>query len=725
MKLRTRLITVILGLAVFVIAGFSLFVYWRSSTLQTEAAMENAQNLAGKHAGEMQVYFETYLETARTLAKIMDSYDAFVLEDRRYNYDSILLSLMESNAHFLGIWSCWQPDVLDGRDSQFAGTDRSDSTGRYLPYYTRENNRIVRKVMSGYRELLENNREEGILDPEFRNTGGARQLVTSVFAPIRREGRILGFVGIDIDISGLQEPISRIKPYETGVAAVFSSGGIVAAHFDPARVGRQMRETEKDMNGRFNDAVADAVNNGQEYAYMVYSPQMGTDIRVIATPITIGSSGTPWSMLVGIPMDKVLAPVHRMLRFIIGIGIAAVMLFAAAILLVAAGITRPIRATADMLKDISQGEGDLTKRLQAGRKDEIGDMAEHFNLTLDKISRLIAVIRDQSINLSAIGTELSSNMTETAAAVNEISANVESVKNQVISQTAGVTQTGATMEQITRSLDRLNGQIENQASSVTESSSAVEQMLANIASVTRTLVKNAENVEDLALAAEKGQHDLQLVVGDIREIAGESEELLVINGVMQNIASQTNLLSMNAAIEAAHAGEAGKGFAVVADEIRKLAESSGEQSRTTSGVLKKIKDSMDRITLSMEDVLMKFEAIHRDVRTVADQESAIRNAMEEQSAGSKQVLLAVTNMNTITQEVRNSSGEMLTGSMEVINESRNLDRITQEIAGSMNEMASGSRQITIAVNRINDITLENKQRIDTLTEEVGKFKIEG
>jgi methyl-accepting chemotaxis protein len=249
-------------------------------------------------------------------------------------------------------------------------------------------------------------------------------------------------------------------------------------------------------------------------------------------------------------------------------------------------------------------------------------------------------------------------------------------------------------------------------------------MLANIQSVTQTLVKNGENVKELIDASEMGRGGLQEVATDIQEISKESEGLLEINAVMENIASQTNLLSMNAAIEAAHAGEAGKGFAVVADEIRKLAENSGEQSKTISTVLKKIKDSIDKITKSTDAVLNKFEAIDGGVKTVSDQEENIRNAMEEQNAGGQQILEAIGRLNEITQMVKGGSAEMLEGSKEVSHESKNLELVTQEITNGMNEMAGGADQINGAVEHINVISGKNKENINTLVEAVSRFKVE-
>jgi len=223
------------------------------------------------------------------------------------------------------------------------------------------------------------------------------------------------------------------------------------------------------------------------------------------------------------------------------------------------------------------------------------------------------------------------------------------------------------MQQNIKSMsEELNAHVSEQAVAVTQSSNAIEKMIASIQSVTNTLHKNAESVKELQEASEIGHTGLSGVAADIQEITRESESLMEINSVIQSIASQTNLLSMNAAIEAAHAGESGKGFAVVADEIRKLAESSSAQSKTISTVLKKIKTSIDTITKSIEDVLRNFEAIGEGVKTVAEQDKNILNAMEEQGQESKQIRQAVERVNELTQGIKAESNQMVESSRKAL-----------------------------------------------------------
>ena len=385
-------------------------------------------------------------------------------------------------------------------------------------------------------------------------------------------------------------------------------------------------------------------------------------------------------------------------------------------------LKRRIGNITEVMNDV--GKGNLTRSIAVASNDEIGTMARNFNITAEHLKQLVVTIKNEAKMLYEIGVDLSGNMHETTATVKDIVLNIQGVKGQAVNQGASVTETKATMEAITKNINKLNTYIESQSASVTQSSASIEQMLANIKSVTDTLIKNSDNVTALQGASEVGRNGLQEVSVDIREIARESEGLLEINAVMKNIASQTNLLSMNAAIEAAHAGDAGKGFAVVADEIRKLAENSGEQSKTIGSVLKKIKGSIDKITISTDNVLQRFEAIDTGIKTVAQQEENIRRSMEEQAQGSKQILETIGHLNVITHHVKTGSNDMLGGAKEVIQESKSLEKVAGEITGSMNKMATSADQVKSTISLVNDISEKNRESVNLLIKDVSRFNVE-
>jgi methyl-accepting chemotaxis protein len=441
-------------------------------------------------------------------------------------------------------------------------------------------------------------------------------------------------------------------------------------------------------------------------------------------PFNIGNSDNGWTIMIASADSYILAEVNAMTKFTFLLALVALAAAGIIVFIALSYVTKPIVTVTNTLKDISEGDGDLTQTIPEKGNDEIADLSRYFNRTLAKIRNLVVTIKEQTVELFNTGNELTGNMTETASAINEITANIRNIKGRVTNQSASVGQTNATMGQISTNIDKLDQYIEHQTSSVSQSSSAVEEMLANINSVTQTLVKNGKSVNELSAASEVGRMDLQKVAEDILEIAKDSQGLLEINRVMKNIAAQTNLLSVNAAIEAAHAGEAGKGFAVGAGEICKLAESSSMQSETISTILKKIKASIDEISESAGAVLARFEAIDSSVKTVSVQEANIRDAMEEQNQGSKQILEAISNLNDITRQVKGGSTEMLEGSREIIQESKNLEMTTEEIYGGMNEMAIGAEQINAAVTRVNEICALNKQNIDLLVQGVSLFKVE-
>ena len=272
-------------------------------------------------------------------------------------------------------------------------------------------------------------------------------------------------------------------------------------------------------------------------------------------------------------------------------------------------------------------------------------------------------------------------------------------------------------------INKLSDSITVQSNSVDTSSAAVEEMVANIRSVTDILEKNTTSVNSLGNESEMARSKVEKAVQLSSVILDHSSGLLEASSIIQSVAQQTNLLAMNAAIEAAHAGESGKGFAVVADEIRKLAEKSNTQGKSIKTQLQELQNAINDVVNNTKEVEQQFGVIFNLTSTVKDQENVIKNAMEEQTEGGTQVLQAISEIKDTTEAVKNGSIELLEGGKQVGEEMKILSGVTAEINGAMNEIASGTEQINNVVSTINGASAANKVNVDSLSKEINKFKI--
>jgi len=682
MKLRGKIVFLI-ALTAFITFSVSIAVMTtKTHRMAKDEALAKGTEMAHRYANKVKVILEEPMEGSKALAyAFMGMKKTDKMPDREV-LTNLLKGLVENDTNLESLWACFEPDALDGRDAEYAGTAHHDDTGRYIPYIFRTGGALTVDQLRDYTIPETNNyyvipQRSGkayITPPTVYHIGetGMDVVLTSMVTPVKHGEKTIGVVGLDIELKALSDLVATIKPYGTGSAAIVANNGTFAAHVDKERIGKPMG-----AKGQWANAM-EAVRAGKSYTFTDHSEALGTETRRILVPIEVGTTGRPWSFLVTLPMDKVMENAKHILLTNITIGIISFLIFVAVAWAIANSIVARIKENALMMNDIAEGEGDLTQLLQVRSTDEIGELSSGFNRFMEKLQTLI---RDVAAGVSS---------------VNEASTGLLSISEE-LAQSAGNTSSRATrVDQASRDMsDRLSGvaaAIEQASANIAMVATATEEMSATIGEI----AKNTETARGISATALERTHDTSREMAALQSAA---EEIGKVTESITDISEQTNLLALNATIEAARAGEAGKGFAVVAHEIKELAAQTADATLGIKSIVASVQSTATASTTGMQEITTVIGEVNDIVATIA-------GAVEEQSAATSEIAenvnqasQGITEVNENAAGCSSMAGDIGTAIVDVNSGAEGVTRIGESLQASARDMQDMAGQLGSLVGR--------------------------
>ncbi len=660
-----------------------------------DSAKQSVFSSARGNADRISVVISRALDTARTLANAFSTIKSAHAVLTRQTVDSILRSTLERNAEFLGVYTAWEPDTFDGQDRKYVNSPGTDSSGRYVPYWSRnKEGSVIVEPLVGYEDATRNEtgsrkgeyyllprdtKRECIIEPYIYPVQGKLTLMTSLVVPVMVGNTHYGLAGVDLSLDFLQSLVDKEDIFnKKGKIFIVSHKGLVAAASgNPGLIGKPLNAAFGSDSVEYLEAVQGAKDMVKE----------GKGMVTVIAPITLGQTGTPWSVIIEVPEKEVLSKASTMMWRQIILGV----LFAAGVLIglwaIAGAIARPIGRTVQIAELIARGDiADAKQAIPAIEKDLAASRTaagSHADAALyqDETGQLGNAISTMTSNLASLLEQVQKSCAQLVSASIEIAATSN--------------QQEATVGEFETSTARILAAVEGIAT--------MRQELA------RTM-ENAKNVaEGTGKLADTGRTGLGNMEGTMKQLADAttsiSSKLSVISENAGNISSvvttitkvadQTNLLSLNAAIEAEKAGEYGLGFAVVAREIRRLAD---QTALATTDIETMVKEMQSSVTAGVMEMDKFSEEVKRGVKSVAEISNQLGQIIER------------------VKEV--------TGQFEKVNEGTKAQaQRAEQIREAMVQLSEGAKQTSDSVKQSNEATEQLREAARALQAEVARFKL--
>ena len=532
--------------------------------------------------------------------------------------------------------------------------------------------------------------------PVYNYNGKIHGVAVSVI-----KGNRLSHIVSDITIGGGYHPFVVSK----------STGEIIGSD--------ENSEIDLEANPALADAINKAINGFDDI--MEYNDSItGVKMSFLAQAVP---SKPEWLVVCSLPYDYYFGGLKSIQHSIIIVIAIAFVVILLSLLLSLNKFLKPLLEVTKSITELASDSADLTRKIQVYNKDEIGEVVKGFNLFTDRLRNIIVDIKNSQETLDTVSVDMSHSATDTSDIMSQISTSIDQLHTQLGEQACTVAETVFEVNEVSSNIASLDDLITVQVNEVTQASTTVEEMVSNIASVNRIVDNMAVSFGNLESNVRNGSEKQILVNDKIIKIQDESEMLEEANTVIQGIAEQTNLLAMNAAIEAAHAGEAGKGFSVVADEIRKLSEDSSEQSQKIGEQLTKIRESIASVTVASSESLESFNKLSGMINETDALVRQIKDSMNEQTAGSKQINESLQTLNDNTRNVRSSSNVMTESNKQVMDKIHILEAVTEQMANNMNGVAEDSQKIADAGKILSENSRNVRNSVSKISAQIKQFKV--
>lgn len=661
----------------------------KSAKTVGENVNRNFASITNDLANQISGINEKQLNTLHLLANMNIFKDENISLERKQSYLLDVAQRMNSNYENLAFYdSEGNAITADGRTINFGNR----------PYFT--------EAFAG---------KDFISDPTFSTV--TNSVLQHYSVPVYNDSNSpIGAIVLVVNGNALEETIKNtdlgegMKPVVINVQSkkVIASG-------NPAD---EAEEIEYDQNTEHGKIVNQLLMGGTDQKNYT-DPKTGKHLIAAYQPVP----NTSWSILAEAPYNLYFASVKSLRILLIIVMISSIIVSIIISGVIINHLVKPLVTVKNSITSIAKGNADLTQRIPAASNDEVGDVVKGFNKFIEKLQSIVKNLLESQKILSNSDSQLQSSTFDTSASITEIISNIESMNHQITNQAGSVRQTVDAITKVSSTISELENMIDTQSDCVSQASSAVEEMIGNINSVNSAVVKMVNSFNHLEDNSKTGIARQEEVGRMINDIERQSKMLEDANTAIAAIAAQTNLLAMNAAIEAAHAGDAGRGFSVVADEIRKLSETSTEQSKSIGAELDNIRDTINKVVVVSSETSGAFSSVTESISETSMIISQIKAAMEEQHIGSKVIIDTLQQMNNSTSEVKAVSLDMAEGNSLILSEVNKLQEATDIIKGSVYEMQAGASKINETGATLSDISRQVTDGIKQISDEIGLFKV--